>query len=269
MGGYMCLVKNPLGDVFKSIKESGKNISLYNNILLPYMAQEAFGVESVKYFLAKFVGDGHKINVKPDAKYLISLDAKNDGEEVIEGWNMVHDSAVEDFGNFFSARTYAMTEYLRLRKVPEHRIQEITDELIRQEIFKKFVRYVDNHNANWAIGVDGRNVRLFPIYDLDLCCEADYASEIETQTDEGQVDLKSFIIQYKDLPWMERYLEEIIENSDMDKIFETSFERTKTAIPDEIKDYYKQFFNKRIKELEEAYNEITSERQEGDEDKCI
>ena len=150
-----------------------------------------------------------------------------------------------------------------------YRVQEILDEFVRQEIFKKSINYTDNHNANWSLGIDGKKVRLFPAYDFDFCSGIRNTKRIETLCDNGLMDLNSFIKQYRNLPWMKEYLAEVIRNYDMNVVFEKVREKTLLDIPSNIKDYFENTYSKKKAEIETIYSEIFEEKKQGDDEICI
>ena len=245
-----CLVKNfvynsTMGAYDEFIKRNGKDgieICKYNNLIVPYIGSEIFGIDTVKYFFAKFAN----------------------GEEVWEGFNILTKDTV-----IFSKRLNEIKKFLELRQIPSHRVQEILDEFVRQEIFKKSVNYTDNHNANWSLGIDGKKVRLFPAYDFDFCSGIRNTKRIETLCDNGLMNLNSLIKQYMDLPWMKEYLAEVIRNYDMNVVFEKVREKTLLDIPSNIKEYFKNTYSKKKKEIETIYSEIFEEKKQGDDEICI
>lgn len=266
-GGYGCLIKNLFCDIHPNgMTDKQKEISMYNNIIVPYIGTEGFAVDTVKYYFAKFAKGEQKLPVNPNLVYLMSFDEKKENEETIEGKDMILDENLQDT-EFFSQRLVATKQYLKWRRIPEHTIINIEDELIRQEIFKKFVKYTDNHNRNWAIAVDGKNARVFPVYDFDMCCGINYISQdpfsskcvecpIESCADNGETDLKSFIEQYKELPWMKTYIGEVLDNFNIEEIFNAIDEMNGTSIPQEIRQYYTEYFKQRLQELQHIYQEV-------------
>lgn len=267
-----CLVKNfvynsTMGAYDEFIKRNGKDgieICKYNNLIVPYIGSEIFGIDTVKYFFAKFAKGKQKIPTNPQIEYLITLDEKANGEEVWEGFNILTKDTV-----IFSKRLNEIKKFLELRQIPSHRVQEILDEFVRQEIFKKSVNYTDNHNANWSLGIDGKKVRLFPAYDFDFCSGIRNTKRIETLCDNGLMNLNSLIKQYMDLPWMKEYLAEVIRNYDMNVVFEKVREKTLLDIPSNIKEYFENTYSKKKKEIETIYSEIFEEKKQGDDEICI
>lgn len=256
-----------MGAYDEFIKRNGKDgieICKYNNLIVPYIGSEIFGIDTVKYFFAKFAKGKQKIPTNPKIEYLITLDEKANGEEVWEGFNILTKDTV-----IFSKRLNEIKKFLELRQIPSHRVQEILDEFVRQEIFKKSVNYTDNHNANWSLGIDGKKVRLFPAYDFDFCSGIRNTKRIETLCDNGLMNLNSLIKQYMDLPWMKEYLAEVIRNYDMNVVFEKVREKTLLDIPSNIKEYFKNTYSKKKKEIETIYSEIFEEKKQGDDEICI
>lgn len=271
-----CLIKNfvynsTMGAYDEFIKRNGKDgikICKYNNLIVPYIGSEIFSVDTVKYFFAKFARGKQKIPTNPRIEYLVTLDEKINGEEVWEGINVLISNKSKDT-ILFSKRLNEIKTFLELRQIPSHKIQEILDEFIRQEIFKKSVKYTDNHNVNWSLGLDGKKVRLFPAYDFDFCSGIKNAKRIETLCDNGFMDLKSFIRQYKNLPWMKEYIGEIIQNYDMNMVFEKVNEKTLLDIPDDMKEYFENTYSKNKEEIKLIYGEIFEEKKQGDDEICI
>lgn len=271
-----CLVKNlayssgneSYNQFIKINGKEGKEISKYNNIIVPYIGTEIFNVETVKYFLVKFSKGKQKIPVNPNLEYLITLDEKSNGEEIWEGWNILFLNKAKD-SLIFSERLEEIMKFLKLRNIPSHKIQEIVDEFIRQEIFKKTVEYTDNHNGNWGLGIDGKIVRVFPAYDFDFCSRIKNQRVYDTLSDNGNSDLKSLIMQYKDLPWMKKYISEVIQVFDIEKVLEIASEKTEINIPIEVKNYFKEFYSKKKDELEQIFKEVLQQKLKGDEEICI
>ena len=83
------------------------------------------------------------------------------------------------------------------------------------------------------------------------------------------MDLKSFIKQYKNLPWIKEYIEEVIKNYDMNVVFEKVKEKNLLDIPNDMKEYFGNTYIQKKAELEEIYDEIFIERKRGDDEICI
>ena len=83
------------------------------------------------------------------------------------------------------------------------------------------------------------------------------------------MNLNSLIKQYMDLPWMKEYLAEVIRNYDMNVVFEKVREKTLLDIPSNIKEYFKNTYSKKKKEIETIYSEIFEEKKQGDDEICI
>lgn len=271
-----CLVKNlvynsTMGAYDNFININGKEglkVCKYNNVIIPYIGSEIFGVDTVKYFFTKFARGKQKIPINVNLEYLVTIDKKNSGEEVWEGINILMENEGEDT-LVFSNRLNEIKKFLELRYIPTHKINEILDEFIRQEIFKKTVEYTDNHNVNWSLGLDGKKARLFPAYDFDFCTGIRNKREYETLCDNGMTDLKSFIEQYKELPWMKNYIQEVIKSFDMENVFKTVKEKNLVDIPEDVKGKFIEFYSEKRKEIVEIYQEIFNQRKKGDDEICI
>lgn len=272
----MCLIKNfaynsTMGGYNEFIKRNGKDgikICKYNNLIVPYIGSEIFNVDTVKYFFVKFNNSRQKIAVNPRIEYLVTLDEKNNGEEIWEGINVLMSNKSRDT-ILFSRRLSEIKKFLEFRQVPSYRIQEVLNDFIRQEIFKKSVQYTDNHNINWSLGLEDKKVRLFPAYDFDFCSGINNVKKIETMCDNGLMDLNSFIKQYQSLPWIKEYIEIVIKNYDMNRVFEKVEEKTLLEIPDDIKEYFENIYGKNKEKIELIYSEIFKEKKQGDDEICI
>lgn len=271
-----CLIKNlaynsgneVYNQFIKINGKEGKQISKYNNIIIPYIGSEIFNVETVRYLFAKFSKGRQKIPVNPNIEYLITLDEKLNGEEVWEGWNILSLNNGKDT-LVFSERLEEIVKFLKLRHIPTHKIQEVVDEFIRQEILKKTVEYADNHNGNWALGINEKRIRVFPVYDFDFCSKIRSKNIYETLADNGKSDLKSLIIQYKDLPWMKKYISEVVQGFDIEKVLYIASEKTEINIPENVKVYFKEFYSKKKEELEQIFKEVLQQKSKGEEEICI
>mgnify|MGYP006886109012 FL=1 len=68
---------------------------------------------------------------------------------------------------------------------------------------------------------------------------------------------------------MKEYLAEVIRNYDMNVVFEKVREKTLLDIPSNIKEYFKNTYSKKKKEIETIYSEIFEEKKQGDDEICI
>ena len=125
-----CLVKNlvynsVMGAYDEFIKINGKEglkICKYNNVIIPYIGTEIFGVDTVEYYFTKFSSGKQKIPTNPNLEYLVTLDEKSNGEEIWEGTNILMDSNGEDT-LIFSERMDQLKKFLELRHIPTHKTQ--------------------------------------------------------------------------------------------------------------------------------------------------
>lgn len=191
---------------------------------------------------------------------------KINGEELWEGANILNANKEGDTEDF-SKRMEQIKVFLKLRHFSQAQIQSVTDEFIKQEIFKKTVEYRDNHNFNWGLGIDGKNVRLFPAYDFDLCSGIRKEKPIYTYCDNGKTDIKSFIEQYKDLPWIKEYLKGVIEKFSIEDVLQKITQETKIEISERTKKYFIDMYSEKKKKMEELYREIFIKRDKGDDER--
>ena len=251
-------------DFIKYNGRANMHICKYNNLIVPYIGNIIFDIDTVKYFFVKFYDKAE--GIKTNLEYLATFDEKIDGEELWEGANILNANKEGDTEDF-SKRMEQIKVFLKLRHFSQAQIQSVTDEFIKQEIFKKTVEYRDNHNFNWCIGIDGKNVRLFPAYDFDLCSGIRKERPIYTYCDNGKTDIKSFIEQYKDLPWIKEYLKGVIARFSIEAVLQKVTQETKIEIPERTKKYFIDMYSEKKKKMEELYREIFIKRDKGDDER--
>lgn len=260
----MALIKNFFGDIYRNrLSIDEYNLSKYNNILIPEIARQ-FQNDSAQYYFAK----------KQDSKntYLLTMNFLREElqEELIEGNDILLDDISD---NEEKLQRQAITELkisTILEKISNYLIKnncnredkENTEKgFIKQTIFNKFIEQSDENNGNWGIIKDKYNrFRIAPIYDVDCSCNVNKLAKKERKSDNEKTDIESVIMQYKDLPWLKNYIEEIINNFNIQKAFEQSEENTNIIIEQKEKQTYTEFFAQRIEMLEKAYSKCYREK---------
>ena len=232
-----CLIKSKNFSVMfsqdnKNIANIGvkaEEVAFFNNIIIPYIASEIFGLESVEYLLC---------NDDYNRKYLLTFDAKNEGEQFIECKEFFSEKSFEELLKLknINERIQAMKKFIKDKGFDKKHIKKLEDQCITQLILKKFIEYKDDSLINMSLGYNEtkKEARIMPIYDLDYSSgitnpEYEYGEEDNaTEADNGKTDLKSVIEQYKDRKGIKEYLELIIKRYDMEKVFKKSKEKTRT-----------------------------------------
>lgn len=262
----MALIKNFFGDIYRNrLSIDEYNLSKYNNILIPEIARQ-FQNDSAQYYFAK----------KQDSKntYLLTMNFLQEElqEELIEGNDILLDDISD---NEEKLQRQAITELkisTILEKISNYLIknncnredkENIEKGFIKQTIFNKFIGQTDENNGNWGIIKDKYNrFRIAPIYDVDCSCNVNKLAKKERKSDNEKTDIESVIMQYKDLPWLKNYIEEVINNFNIQKAFEQSEENTNIIIEQKEKQIYTEFFAQRIEMLENAYSKCYREKTE-------
>lgn len=231
-----CMIKNKTFDVLFeedsecTTKVRAEDVAFYNNIIIPYISSEIFAIESIEYLLCNDETDYNR-------KYLLTFDAKREGEKLIEWKEFFHGKSFDEMLQIknINERIEVMKTFARDKGFDEKTIKKLEDQCIIQFIFKKFIDYKDDSlvNMSFAYNETKKEARVFPVYDLNFASGITnsayvYAGDNETEADNGKTDLKSVIEQYKDRKGIKEYLKLIIERFDMEKVFEKSKEKTRT-----------------------------------------
>lgn len=276
--GRMALIKNFFGDIYRNrLSVEDYNLSKYNNILIPEIARQLQNNSAQYYFIKK---------EESNNTYLLTMNFLDmDSEEkLIEGNDILLDSIKDEI----EGKTEEESEDIQVDAVAELEISKILEKLeiylinnnccqedidtvkrdfIKQSILNKFIKQSDENNGNWGIIRNRDNrYRIAPIYDVDCSCGINKMRKKQRICSNKQTDIESLITQYKDLPWMKKYIEEVINNFDIQKAFTNSKQNTNIEIEENIKDRYISFFDERIEELKKIYckkfNENTKEKEE-------
>lgn len=256
----MALLKNFFGDIVRNMSTKDYKTAKYNNILIPELARQ-FQNEATEYYFTK------RAKSKTSIDFLMSLDFRNKerGEELIQGDDILENVKEMSIENILTQ----LEEYLITQGTFSEDIEKVKTKFIKQSIFNKFVKQVDENNGNWGIIRDKFNrFDLTPIYDVDCACDIKYMAPKKIRTvGEGKTDLKSLIEEFKHLPWMKCYLEEVLSNYNLETAFESSKTNTKVTIPNDVRINYIAFFNERFLELKNVYKQIYNEKEESREER--
>lgn len=253
----MALLKRPFGDVYRNLQKGQYYISLYNNILLPQIAKQ-FQEESAIYYIVQ----GNELSNK--MKHLLTIDFKKHNEELIHGEEIL-EQAGGDINELNIQNIVASIEkYLTNAKMKNQDITAIKKEFIKQSFFNKFVKQSDENNHNWGILInkEDNRARIAPIFDLDCCCEVGTLKKhFRTTRDGSTCSMSSFIQDFGKYEWFNTYIQEILEDFDINKAIKNSKNATGVDIPENIQNHYKNFFGEKYYELKSAYQEYISNKQ--------
>ena len=248
-GETMALIKNIFGDVYRDLNEKDYNISLYNNILLPEIAIQLKN-ESAQYYIAKR-------NPKDVRRYILTLDFRNQ-KKLIHGTEILEETGNDINELRYENLKYAIEDYLLENGYNMEDIDTIQMDFLKQSIFGIITKQIDQHNRNWGLLLDEEKKRasIAPLYDIDCSCGINKANKKQRKYKNGYSDIYSFLKEFKEEEWLPEYIEQIIQNFDIRKAFCESEKSTNTEIPNDIKEYYKTFFDQRMKELKEAKEKV-------------
>ena len=129
-GKTMCLLKNSFGDIYRDLPLKDYYIALYNNILMPQIANQLQN-ESAIYYFAKII---NKENQKDNRRYILTLDFKNKDENLLLG-----EEILGDYSNTLNINEILekLENYLKEKNIPLENIRRIKTDFIKQSFFKK------------------------------------------------------------------------------------------------------------------------------------
>lgn len=254
----MALLKRPFGDIYRNLNKEQYNIALYNNILLPQIAKQLQNKSAIYYIV-----EGNELS--NNMKHLLTIDFKNKKEELIHGEEIL-EQAGGDINelNITNIMTY-IEKYLLNIEAKSQDIETIKKEFIKQSLYNRFVKQSDENNHNWGILInnDNNRARISPIYDLDCCCDiATLKKHVRTTKDGSKYSISSLIQEFGEYEWFNTYIQEILENFDLNKAIKDAKSSTNIEIPENLQNYYKNFFGERFYELKSAYQEYLKTQQD-------
>lgn len=257
----MAIVKSRIPDKEEANKysKSEREVLVANNFLMPVLA-DVFQLEAAEYYNARFTDKKDK-DFNPNQIYLLSPSFLRKNEELVHLANIVGEDELQ-----VSKMLEKIEGWLRLRKCPETDIERVKMDFIKQTIFNRYIDFSDEHNLNAGIivnsdGTVSSKARMAPSYDTD------YSAGVYNQlggripitfmrsADNGGTDLKSIILQYKDLPWMQQYLKEVISNLNIPEAIEQASKNGNLKLSDATVNKYMRFFDRQNKELRDAYRQ--------------
>lgn len=252
----MALLKRPFGDVYRNFDKEQYDVTLYNNILLPQIAKQLQN-ESAMYYIVQ----GNELS--NNMRHLLTIDFKNENEELIHGEEIL-EQAGGDINelNIQNIMNY-IEKYLSNLGIKNQDISTIKKEFIKQSFFNKFVKQADENNHNWGILINSTDnrARIAPIYDLDCCCDiGTLRKHFRTTQDGNKCSISSFIQDFGKYEWFSTYIQEVLEDFDINKAVKYAKNTTKIDIPENIQNYYKNYFGEKYYELKSAYQEYIKEQ---------
>lgn len=252
----MALLKYPFGDIYRNLSEEQYYIALYNNILLPQIAKQ-FQNQSAIYYFAK----GNSIS--NNMRHLITLDFKQKDEEMVHGEDVLEEAGLDINELNIKEMIGGIEKYLLKIGAKSQDIEIIKREFIKQSLYNRFVKQADENNHNWGILVNSidNKARIAPIYDVDCCCDVStLRKHIRTSQDGNKYNIDSFIKDFGEYEWFDVYVQEVLEDFNLEKAINDSKVATKINIPEKVKEHYMRFFGERYYELKNAYQEYKKQQ---------
>lgn len=233
------------------------------------------GLESAQYYLTT-----NNINeeLKNELGYIYSPNFVKKDEELISGLDMSADmeTLIEIRGDIncvdMKRNEKLIRIYLKNRKIPEEKIEEVRRSFIKKCVFDKIINDADEANRNWGIIIKNENVynektqsnsikrsvKMAPMYDYEYGFQTKYINTYRTIN--GSSDIKDFINYYKKEEWFKDWTENTVFKLNMDEVYEEVLNSSKIEIPIE----YKDVFSKQVKEKIQTIQECISKENEQD-----
>lgn len=254
----MALIKNYYPDLCRMYSNDERNIMINNNYILPEIAHQ-FNLHSAEYHRCRFKNISNK---NPKLEYTLTQSFLKPNEELIHGIDIVQDSEKSPSTSDLkiSNQLTKLTNYLKLRGISVSDINDIKRDFIKQSIFNRFTKQADEHNGNWGIIYDGKRARLADCYDLEISSgmtnKVSKLSIYERLADDNSSSLNSIITQYKDLPWMQEYLQEVLSSININNAIEVAKTVHIANISEKTENYFKEFYDNRKNELQQVYDTL-------------
>lgn len=258
----MGLLKLPFGDVYRNLTKEQYDLAIYNNILLPQIAKQ-FHNDSALYYIAK--QDKKKSTYNENRKFILTLDFKEKDEELIYGEKMLEKMQYDINELRIEQLLFAIEDYLIEIGARNQDIENIRKNFIKQTIYNRFVKQADENNHNWGILInkDTRRARIAPLYDLDCCCDIGPLKKHKRIDKEGgTTQFESIINQFKNEEWFNIFIQETINEFDINKAIKDSKKQTNITLPENIQKIYKEFFGQRFYELKNSYEKVSKNIEE-------
>ena len=250
--GTMALIKKNNRARFEKFSAKEKKISYYNNFFLPELCSR-FEVPSAKYYPVKITDEDGNV-IEENILTPIFLDK---GEELIHATDILGFITNPQKEFFVKDIFEKMRIFLKTRKFPEEEIDDFEDDFIRQTIFNRFIKHVDERSENWGIIVNGRHVRLAPNYGMTFSCGLTKKERYTRGVNDlGENNLALVFQTYKRKKWMKEYLERVISRIDIDDCCKKVEEKTGVHISPSVRKYYNTYFADRFSEFKGAYYKL-------------
>lgn len=251
----MALVKHPFGDIRRDLNINDYYTTIYNNILLPQIAHQ-FQNDSAIYYIATEKEYKTQSYYK---KYILTVDFKRKHEKMKHGEEILEEVHNDICELNVDKLINAIEKYLNKYNFSKLDIERVRQDFIKQSFFNRFIKQCDENNHNWGILVNTHthSVRMSPLYDMECSCEINVPTRHCRKTNDGSMNsLEHFMNQYKNEEWFGLYMKQILDNFNLEEAFEKSKQETKTDIPEEYKERYRNFFGVRFYEFKNAYEKV-------------
>ena len=217
----------------------------YNTLLVPEILN-MLGIESAKYFLATYKGERVIITpsfLKKGETFLDGIDImidSNSTKEMLSMDNIIQTLQMWGFSN------------------------KIIDDFILQSLASRFVEQTDERSVNWGIiyNKEYNGYKLAPMYDFEYTCDMPDLKRERYVIVDGRPDstMLGFLNHFKDNPKVFDFLYNIILNFNLEEAIERVKENTGASIDEELKNKYRLFFEKKMKEVKKILTTIIDEK---------
>ena len=128
---------------------------------------------------------------------------------------------------------YHLRDYLNLyefegEKLDESQKNKVLTDFLKQKFFNRFIENTDEHIFNSAIILNGRNVKMSPMYDYDFTFTRKTTDTVpgcgwrglanEMVLDNEKSDITSFMEQYQNYPGMQEFFSNFLRSFSIEKL---------------------------------------------------
>ena len=241
----IALLKTPLYLVpsYSGVYPSGK-IKIQPDEYNPLLAKQIANIANIpcaEYYLAQFEKD----------TYILTPSFLNEGEELILGTN-ISDKDEFDINKILKNIDLSLTR----RRYNQNEIKKVKEDFIKQCFVSKFIGNLDEQPRNFGIILNGRHIRLAPLFDLEYSFEIISESLGYERNINGDISLKGLIESFKDYPGFIQFVKKFNNKLDIKKIFDSVEEDTGIPVNGFLEKQYTDFLTGKLNESRKAIKDI-------------
>jgi len=188
----------------------------YYNILITNKIAQKMNVPCAQYYLARNGSDC-------DVGNNITCNFLKDGESLISGEQVVTYASFGCPTELLSSRLLYIEKYLKYMKVEPEVMEEIRRNYIKLAFLNRFINNTDEADWNYGLIYDGVSKKitgLAPGFDFDFTLNAHPDIGRALLLDDGTSEITSFIEQFKHEQWFRGFVQEFINNFNIEEVLQ-------------------------------------------------